>query len=57
MCCSDIGVHVSPSVMVFSWWMPRGGVVGSDGGSAAGFLRGLCTVFPGGCACLHSHQQ
>ena len=41
----NTGVYVSISIMAFSGYMPRGGILGSDGSFVFSFLRNKMTNF------------
>ena len=53
----NIGVHVSFSIFISSWYMPRSGIAGSYSGFIPSFLSNLHTIFHSGCIHLRSHQQ
>ena len=52
------GIHVSFSVLVFSWYIPRSGISGSQGSFLFPQFLGISIIiFHSGCINLHSHQQ
>ena len=53
---TNIGVHMSFGIMVFSGYMLRNSTAGSYG-VLFSLLRNLHTVLHSGCISLHSHQQ
>ena len=50
------GVHVALSIMVFSGYMPNGGIVASYGNSIPSFLSSIHNVLHSDSINLHSHH-
>ena len=53
----NIGVQMSFEIVVFSGYLPSGGVAGSHGSSIFSYLRAHHTVPHNGCIRSQSHQQ
>ena len=51
----NVEVHVSFTIIVFSWYMTSSGIAGSCGSFIPNFLRNVHIILHGGCINLHTH--